>query len=285
VNTREKVTIAAPALSGISPHDLAANAAKVIAQKTGVSHHGVAITLGSGWKGASEHLGEVVAEIPASDVPGFSASGVQGHSGVLQSIRMPNGTHALAIGARTHYYEGLGVPAVVHGVRTAAATGARIMVLTNGAGGLKPGLRPGQPVLIRDHLNLTGQSPIVGASFVDLTDLYSSRLRALAKEIEPTFDDGVYAQLPGPQYETPAEVKMVRTLGGDIVGMSTVLEAIAARESGLEVLGISLITNLAAGIQNGPLSHAEVLEAGEEAESRLGPLLARLITGIIDGGE
>lgn len=256
---------------------LAASAAAALADLTGVRSYEVAITLGSGWKSAADHLGDTVAEVPANEIPGFAVSGVAGHSGVLRSVRMRNGKHALVIGARTHYYEGHGVDAVVHGVRTAAAAGARLMVLTNGAGGLNEAWSAGQPVLIRDHLNLTGKSPITGATFVDLTDLYSQRLRDIAKQIDPTLDEGVYTQLPGPHYETPAEVRMVRTLGGDIVGMSTALEAIAARAAGLEVFGISLITNLAAGIQETALDHSEVLEAGEAAEHRLGPLLAEIV--------
>jgi purine-nucleoside phosphorylase len=132
-------------------------------------------------------------------------------------------------------------------------------------------------VLISDHINLTGRSPIVGARFVDLTDLYSSRLRALVKEIDPSLDEGVYVQFPGPHYETPAEVRMAGVLGGHLVGMSTTLEAIAAREAGMELLGISLVTNLAAGISSEPLNHEEVLEAGRSAASRMGDLLGRLV--------
>ena len=151
------------------------------------------------------------------------------------------------------------------------------MILTNASGGLRQGMRPGQPVLISDHLNLTATSPIVGANFVDLTDLYSPRLRALARELDPSLEEGVYAQLPGPHYETPAEIRMLRTLGADLVGMSTVLEAIAAREAGVEVLGLSLVTNLAAGMTGEPLDHVEVLETGKAAAANLGPLLAELV--------
>jgi len=266
--------------SSQDPFDLARRAADAIADASGVARHQIAITLGSGWKTAADHLGETVAEIPAHEIPGFRASKVVGHSGVIRSVRMTDGAHALVIGARTHYYEGHGTDAVVHGVRTAAAAGASVMVLTNGAGGLKDGWTPGAPVLISDHINLTAVSPLTGATFVDLTDLYSQRLRDLAHEIDPSLDEGIYAQLPGPHYETPAEVRMVKTLGGDIVGMSTALEAIAARHAGLEVLGLSLITNLAAGIQEGPLSHEEVLESGNDAEARLGPLLARVVRRI-----
>jgi purine-nucleoside phosphorylase len=151
------------------------------------------------------------------------------------------------------------------------------MVLTNGAGGIRHTWKPGQPVLISDHINLTGDTPLEGATFIDLTDLYSMRLRDLARMIDPTLDEGVYCQFHGPQYETPAEVQMVKSFGGHIVGMSTALEAIAARQAGMEVLGFSLITNMAAGIQTTPLSHAEVLEAGRAAEPVISSLLARVI--------
>ena len=153
-------------------------------------------------------------------------------------------------------------------------------MLSNGCGGLKESWTPGTPVLISDHINLTGQSPIVGANFVDLTDLYSSRLRALCREVDPSLDEGVYVQFPGPHYETPAEIEMVRRIGGDLVGMSTALEAIAAREAGMEVLGISLVTNLAAGMSGEPLDHAEVLEAGRAAATRMGELLTRIVPRI-----
>jgi purine-nucleoside phosphorylase len=182
--------------------------------------------------------------------------------------------------SRTHYYEGKGVAAVVHPVRTAAAAGCRAIVLTNGCGGLNQAWSPGTPVLIRDHINLTARSPIEGAHFVDLTDLYSGRLRAMCREVDPSLDEGVYVQFPGPHYETPAEIEMVRRIGGDLVGMSTTLEAIAAREAGMEVLGISLVTNLAAGISGEPLDHAEVLQAGRAAATRMGDLLTRIVPGI-----
>jgi purine-nucleoside phosphorylase len=165
----------------------------------------------------------------------------------------------------------------VHSVRTAAAAGVTTMILTNGAGGIKETWKPGTPVLISDHINLTADSPLEGATFIDLTDLYSARLREIAKGIEPSLDEGVYTQFRGPHYETPAEVQMAKTIGGHIVGMSTALEAIAAREAGMEILGMSLITNLAAGIQKTPLSHHEVIEAGREAEPVISALLAKIV--------
>lgn len=261
----------------LSPFAIAAEAAEQIAEKTGVQQHDIALTLGSGWGKAADLIGETVAHINAQHITGFSASAVPGHSGSIRSLRLANGKHALVIGARTHLYEGKGVRRVVHSVRTAAACGARVMVLTNGAGGIRETWRAGQPVLISDHINLTATSPLEGATFVDLTDLYSTRLRQVAHEVEPELDEGVYAQFRGPHYETPAEVRMARTMGADIVGMSTALEAIAAREAGMEVLGFSLITNLAAGIQTTPLSHAEVLAAGREAEAHISSLLATIV--------
>jgi len=252
-------------------------AAETIVEKTKVAHHDIALTLGSGWAKAADLIGETIAEVPADGVPGFSNSRVPGHTGTIRSILMPNGKHALVIGARTHFYEDKGVRAVVHSVRTAAACGAKVMVLTNGAGGIKESWNPGTPVLISDQINLTASSPLEGATFIDLTDLYSSRLRDIAKTVDPSLDEGVYVQFRGPHYETPAEVQMAKAIGGHIVGMSTALEAIAAREAGMEVLGLSLITNLAAGISPHPLSHQEVIESGKAAE----PVISRLLADIV----
>ncbi|AWB88587.1 purine-nucleoside phosphorylase [Salinibacterium hongtaonis] len=260
------------------PFEIAARAASEIADKTGVERHDIALTLGSGWAKAADLIGETTATIPATEITGFSKPALEGHVGSIRSVLLPSGKRALVIGARTHYYESHGVRRVVHSVRTAAATGASIMILTNGAGGIKETWKPGTPVLISDHINLTADSPLEGATFVDLTDLYSSRLRAIAKGIDPSLDEGVYTQFRGPHYETPAEVQMAKIIGGDIVGMSTALEAIAARQAGMEVLGMSLITNLAAGIQKTPLSHAEVIEAGRDAE----PVISRLLASIVE---
>ncbi|CAN7259484.1 purine-nucleoside phosphorylase [Microbacterium maritypicum] len=263
-----------------NPFEVAAQAAADIARLTGVEKHDIALTLGSGWGKAADIIGETVATIPATEVTGFSKPALEGHVGTLRSIRTPDGKNVLVIGARTHYYEAHGVRRVVHSVRTAAATGAKIMVLTNGAGGIRETWTPGQPVLISDHINLTADSPLEGATFVDLTDLYSKRLREIARTIDPMLDEGVYTQFRGPHYETPAEVQMAKHIGGHIVGMSTALEAIAAREAGMEILGFSLITNLAAGIQQTPLSHAEVIEAGREAEPVISALLARVVEAL-----
>ncbi|MEG3615613.1 purine-nucleoside phosphorylase [Isoptericola haloaureus] len=266
------------------PFDVARAAADHIAEVTGVSGHDVALVLGSGWGGAAELVGDVVAEVPTHEIPGFARPSVVGHAATTRSIRVerPDGStrNALVIGGRTHLYEGRGVRRVAHGVRTAAATGCTTAVLTNGCGGLHMAWRPGQPVLIKDHLNLTATSPLEGATFVDLSEVYSERLRDVARSVDAELPEGVYAQFPGPHYETPAEVRMAGVLGADLVGMSTTLEAIAARHTGMEVLGISLVTNLAAGVSPHPLSHDEVLEAGRAAGPRISDLLARIVREI-----
>lgn len=258
------------------PDELVRRAARAIAQRTGTARHDVAIVLGSGWAPAVAALGSPTAVLPMADLPGFTPPTAVGHSGELMSLRI--GEHqVLVLAGRVHAYEGHDLRHVVHPVRTACAAGARVVVLTNAAGGLHPDLQAGQPVLISDHLNLTGRSPLVGAQFVDLTDAYAPRLRRLARETDPGLREGVYAGLPGPHYETPAEIRMLRTLGADLVGMSTVHETIAARAAGAEVLGVSLVTNLAAGISDEPISHAEVLAAGVASATRIGSLLADVI--------
>lgn len=262
------------------PFGIAREAASQLAEKTGVERHDIALTLGSGWGRAADLIGETVATVPATEIVGFSKPALEGHVGTLRSIRLANGKRALVIGARTHYYENHGVRRVVHSVRTAAAAGATTMVLTNGAGGIKEHWKPGTPVLISDHINLTADSPLEGATFIDLTDLYSRRLRDIARTIDPSLDEGVYTQFRGPHYETPAEVQMAKAIGGHIVGMSTALEAIAARQAGMEILGMSLVTNLAAGIQKTPLSHQEVIDAGRAAEPVISALLAQIVEAL-----
>jgi len=255
--------------------EAAAQAAAAIAERTGLQRHDIAVVLGSGWGGAADAF-PVTADIPYADLPGFNASAVAGHSGSLRSCRVGQ-KNVLFFAGRTHYYEGRGVDAVVHGVRTAAAAGCTVLVLTNGCGGLNPDWAPGTPVIISDHLNLTATTPLVGANFVDMTETYSRRLRDIARSVDPDLDEGVYAQFPGPQYETPAEVRMAGILGADLVGMSTVLEAIAARAAGLEILGLSLVTNAAAGLTGEALHHAEVLQAGKDAATRLSDLLSPIL--------
>jgi len=257
----------------------AVRAAAVIAARTGVERHDVAVVLGSGWGPAAAALRTPTAAIPMTELPGFVAPSADGHGGQLLSV--PVGSHrVLVMVGRIHAYEGHDLSLVVHPVRTACAAGAEVVVLTNAAGGLRADYRVGQPVLISDHLNLTARSPLTGAQFVDLVDAYSPRLRALARGIDPSLTEGVYAALPGPHYETPAEIRMLRTLGADLVGMSTVHETIAARAEGAEVLAVSLVTNLAAGMTGEPLRHDEVLAAGLDSARDLGKLLSAILTAL-----
>jgi purine-nucleoside phosphorylase len=256
----------------VNHSDAALDAADTIARTTGLPRHDVAIVLGSGWAPAAARIGSPETEIPVTDLAGFAPPTALGHVGTVRSVRVGDRNVLVFLG-RTHLYEGNGVDAVVHGVGVATAAGCRAVVLTNAAGGLRADMSVGQPVLIGDHLNLTARSPLTGADFVDLTDLYSSRLRDLARTVDPSLAEGVYAALPGPHYETPAEIRMLRTMGADLVGMSTALEAIAARAHGAEVLGLSLVTNLAAGMTGEPLAHAEVIAAGRAAAERMGDLL------------
>jgi len=209
---------------------------------------------------------------------------VAGHSGQILTLNV-DGRHVALVSGRVHLYEGNTASQVCHCVRTLIAAGATKVVLTNACGGIDPTKGPGTVVVISDHINLTSTSPMeglpppegYGSRFVDLTDLYSARLRAVVRETAPELTEGVYAGFRGPHYETPAEINMARTMGASLVGMSTVLEAIAARHLGAEVLGLSLVSNFAAGVSPGPLNHLEVLEAGQNAADSLGALLGRLV--------
>lgn len=226
----------------------------------------IAVVLGSGL--GDLDLGKPSLEIPYASIPGFPKVRVKGHPGRLSIV----GPAAILRG-RVHGYEGHPLEVVVGPVRTMAALGVRRLVLTNAAGGIRRSLRTGALMVISDHLNLMGQNPLRGGpNFVDLTGVYETGLRALRG-----LPKGVYAGVPGPSYETPAEVRMLRTLGADAVGMSTVPEAIAARAAGLEVLGISLITNAAAGTTSTAVSHEEVLEAADRARPRMASLLRRIV--------
>ena len=259
-------------------------AAAEIASLTGVASHDVALVMGSGWVGAVDALGTPAFECNAEELTGFFAPAVEGHSGKVRSYEIKDGDRtirALVFLGRTHLYEGKGMEPVVHGVRTAVKAGCKVVILTNACGGINTAFRVGQPVLIRDHISLTAQSPLVGATFVDLTDLYSKRIRSVMKDADATLQEGVYVHWRGPTYETPAEIHMMRTLGADLVGMSTVPEAIAAHALGAEVLGISLVTNAAAGVTGEKLNHEEVIAAGKAAASSMGALLAKTIPQIV----
>jgi purine-nucleoside phosphorylase len=275
------------------PYEAAAESAARLAQLTGRAGHDVAVVLGSGWAPAADALtagqpGADAAEVPLADLGHFAPPTVPGHAAVARSAGI-GGLRVLVFLGRTHLYEGHPVATVVHGVRTAVAAGCKVIVLTNAAGGIREGLAVGEPVLVSDHLNLTGRSPLTGAPpppgyasrFTDLTDLYSERLRVLARSVDAGLAEGVYAALPGPHFETPAEIRMLRKLGADLVGMSTVLEAIAARHLGAEVMAISLVSNLAAGITGEPLDHLEVVAAGRSAAARIGGLLAAILPRVL----
>ncbi len=261
----------------MSAHALAAEAATFLADRTGVPSHDLALILGSGWGGAAELIGEQVASVEASDVPGFTGHAVAGHHATFRSLVTADGKRVLVLGARQHFYQSRDAATVAHAVRMAAAAGCTQLVVTNGCGSTRPDVGPGSVVLISDHLNLTGATPLEGATFVPMSDAYSPRLRDLARTVDGDLIEGVYAQFTGPQYETPAEVKMATVLGADLVGMSTALEVIAAREVGLEVLGLSLVTNLGAGIGTETLNHQEVLDAGTAAAPRISRLLADIV--------
>jgi len=267
--------------SELQAREHAQQAAAVLADLSGVAQHRVAVVLGSGWVPAADLIGTTVSDLSVTDLPHFSPPVVEGHAGRVRSVDA-DGLAVLVFLGRTHLYEERGVDAVTHAVRTSAAAGCHTVILTNGCGGLDPQWLPGTAVLIRDHINFTGASPLHGAHFVDITDLYSPRLRALCHEIDPNLPEGVYVQFRGPMFETPAEIAMVRAIGGSLVGMSTAMEAIVARSLGMEVLGMSLVTNLAAGMTGEPLNHEEVLAAGQAAATRMGALLAAVIRALPD---
>jgi purine-nucleoside phosphorylase len=273
------------------PFALALAAASDLEGRCGGGPHQVAVVLGSGWRAAADHLGHVDHEILLADLPGFATSTVPGHGASVRSSWV-GGVRVLTFLGRVHLYEGNSPSAVVHPIRTAVMAGCDIVVLTNAAGALDPAVSVGDGMVISDHLNLTGVSALsgpeppspFGSRFVDLSDAYSKRLRDIARRLEPSLTEGVYAALHGPNYETPAEIRMLRLLGADLVGMSTALEAMAARHLEAEVLGLSLVTNLAAGVGDARLDHREVLHAGEIASDRLGALLAGVIEEAVTGG-
>jgi purine-nucleoside phosphorylase len=264
------------------PFAQAAASAAALTTLTGADGFDVAVVLGSGWLAAADAIGAPEAEISTAALGGFEQPTVKGHTPSVRYMRKGNLRVLLYLG-RVHLYEGHQPHAVVHGVRTAIAAGCRTIVLTNAAGAINAGYGVGQPVLISDHINLTGRSPLAGplpenvpSRFTDLTDTYSRRLRNLVRQLDPTLAEGVYAAVPGPHYETPAEVRMLRTAGADLVGMSTALEAIAARHLGAEVLGISIASNPAAGLSPEPLDHRDVLSATQGSAARVGELLSGL---------
>ena len=270
--------------STADPFARAEISAAALRERAGVDGFDAAVVLGSGWQAAADAIGAPELEVPLADLGGFQQPGVKGHAASVRYVKKGQRRVLVYLG-RVHLYEGHDPHAVVHSVRTAIAAGCRSIVLTNAAGGINAGYAVGQPVLISDHINLTGRSPLWGplpshvpSRFADLTGAYSGRLRALARQLDPSLAEGVYAGLPGPHFETPAEIRMLRAAGADLVGMSTVLEAIAARHLGAEVLGISIVSNPAAGLSDVPIDHRDVLAATGASAARVGALLSELLS-------
>lgn len=249
----------------------------------------IGVVLGSGLGDFAELLEERLA-IPYAEIPGFPVSTVKGHKGNLVFGKV-YGKKVAVMQGRFHLYEGYPVERVVFGVRTLGLLGAKVMVITNAAGGISENLRPGDLMVIKDHINMAGENPAAGEEtpelgprFFDMTYAYDGELRERAQrafeEAGLEYKEGVYAFMRGPSYETPAEIRMLKTIGADAVGMSTVPEVIAARQMGIRVLGISCITNMAAGILEKPLSHAEVLEVSERVKGKFVEVLGRIISEI-----
>ena len=246
----------------------------------------IAIVLGSGLGAFANQLDNPVA-ISFADIPHFPQSTVPGHSGRLVFGTISNIPVAVMQG-RVHAYEGYSSDEVTFPIRVLGRMGITQTILTNAAGGINPAFKQGQLILLADHINLTGRNPVSGANddrfgprFFDMSEAYSARLRSFAHQAADAMkfrlDEGVYLSVLGPSFETPAEIRAFATLGADLIGMSTVQETIVARHMGIEVLGISCVTNMASGIQKEPLSHEEVMETGRAVEAQLADLLTRVV--------
>jgi purine-nucleoside phosphorylase len=275
----------------MNTYDQAAEAAAFLKQRLQGRAPRVGIVLGSGLGAAAEAVADAM-RIPYCEIPHFPQSTVEGHSGRIVA-GMLGGAPVVIMQGRVHFYEGYTPQQVTFPLRVLGALGVRAVVLTNAAGGIAEGLSLGQLVALSDHINAMGWNPLTGANeprfgfasgsglrFFDMSEAYSKRLRALAQEAARAegfeLNEGVYLATPGPSFETPAEIRAFRTLGATLVGMSTVPETIVARHMGIEVLGISCVTNLAAGLSATPLSHQDVFETGRKVEARLAALLARI---------
>ncbi|HEX4434042.1 MAG TPA: purine-nucleoside phosphorylase [Acidimicrobiales bacterium] len=249
--------------------DRAAHSARELARRLAIDHHDVLVMLGSGLSGTAEALGAGEEAVPLDTLPFFPPYTAGGHRAHAWSVQH-RGLQLLILGGRCHLYEGLTPVEVVHPLRTGIATGCQTVVLTAAAGGIRSDLATGSVMVVEDHLNLTGRSPLIGPDFVDMADAYAPRLRALALATDgsaaPALSSrpGVYAQLPGPQFETPAEIRMLRAVGADVVGMSMALETIAARQAGVEVLGLALVTNPAAAA-NTTIDVGDIAQVGAAA--------------------
>ncbi|MGH9206780.1 MAG: purine-nucleoside phosphorylase [Acidimicrobiales bacterium] len=287
----------------MDPYLLAEQAAHQFGSASGIPSHDVAVILGTGLARAASSIGPSSSRQDLGTLPGFPPAFVSHQRSEVWTLEV-GGRHVLAFLGRLHLYEGYDVAQVAHPVRTAVAAGCRTIVITNASGSLRPEFGPGDVVLIADHLNLTGRSPLAGMAtpsvapsatpsaagratgsgratpFVDLVDAWSPRLRALAKDIDPSLAEGVYAQVTGPQFETPAEIRMLRTMGADLVGMSSAVEAIAARQMGAEVLGLSLVTNLAAGMASDDISPSSIIGVGERRADEVARIIREVVAAL-----
>lgn len=281
-------------MESIAPETLferAEHAARVIRSRAQADAR-VGLVLGSGLGAFADALEDAVA-IPYEEIPGFARSTVEGHAGRLV-IGKVGGVVAAAMQGRFHYYEGYSLEEVTFPIRALRALGVKSLVLTNAAGGLNNSYTQGALIVISDHLNLMGENPLRGPNdarfgprFPDMTGVYDSEYIELAikeaHEMKLELRRGIYAALTGPSYETPAEIRLFRLMGADAVGMSTVPEAIVARHMGMRVLGISCITNMAAGVLDKPIDHAEVIETGERVRETFAELLRRVIPKLQSG--
>ena len=273
--------------SDVDAHDLADRAADALAAVTGVPRHDVAVVLGTGLADAADALGTASSRHPLGVLPGLPTSFVSHQTSEFRSVDL-DGRRILVFLGRLHLYEGYPPAQVVHPIRTAASAGCSTVILTNASGSLRQDVGTGSVALIADHLNLTGRSPLAAqptapglpSPFVDLVDAWSPRLRAIAHSVDPKLPDCVYAQVGGPHFETPAEIRMLRTLGADLVGMSSVMEAIAARQAGAEVLGLSLVTNLAAGMEDQDISPGDIIGVGERRAADVGRLVRDVVLAL-----
>ncbi len=259
----------------------AAQSARELGRRLGTEHHDVLVLLGSGLSGTAEALGAGAGPVPLDTLPNFPPYTAGGHRACAWSVTH-EGLRILVLGGRCHLYEGLTPAEVVHPLRTGIAAGCGTAILTAAAGGLRDDLATGSLMVVEDHLNLTGRTPLIGPDFVDMADAYAPALRAFALSApEPAATvlaarPGVYAQLPGPQFETPAEIRMLRTAGADVVGMSMALETIAARRAGAAVLGLVLVTNPAASAET-TIDVADIAEVGAAAV----PAVAALVRHVV----
>lgn len=256
--------------------ELAADAAHELLTRAGADGFDALVVLGSGWTEAVDTLGSPDIEFDAQELPGFFAPTAEGHGGTVRSMWVGD-KRVVVFTGRLHLYEGYDPMRVVHAVRTGIAAGARLAVLTGSAGSLRVDIAPGQPVVLSDHINLTARSPLAGPTFVDLSSAYSPRLRRLVHEVDASLAEGVYAATVGPQLQTPAESKVLRQAGADVVGRSIPLETIAAVEMGAEVLGLSIVSNDALGAVLDPFRQERAMEIVRQRARRLGELLNRVL--------